>query len=381
MDEHPAQSVRAKRDSSIVVGCRLVKEGQADAFFSAGSTGACMAAATLVMGRSRRRPSRDRDRDPHRILTGRPARRRRQRRLQAEHLFAFAHMGAAYAETVLGVSDPRRLLNIGEEPDEGLGARDRGTRPHVGRPPGIRRQHRRPRRAYRRVDVIVTDGFTGNVALKLLEGTSRVLLGQVKDVMTATLRCARLRLPSCTPGSRLEGPARSRHLRRRAACSGCVACASSVTGASGAVPSLRRSALPRLRSEATSPAPSYRPGRRASAGTEAESMLCVSFCVYTTRTPDRHPLQGDPNDRDTERPHHRGRLVPARARADNADLERMVDTSDEWIMSRTGIRERRIVRRVRRPRIWLSRCRWRLKDAGVDPRTSTCSSSARRART
>lgn len=51
MGEHPAGAVRAKKDSSIVVGCRLVKEGAADGFFSAGSTGACLAAATLVVGR------------------------------------------------------------------------------------------------------------------------------------------------------------------------------------------------------------------------------------------------------------------------------------------------------------------------------------------
>ncbi|MHB8966400.1 MAG: phosphate acyltransferase PlsX, partial [Coriobacteriia bacterium] len=53
MAEHPANAVRAKKDSSIVVGCRLVKDGEAHGFFSAGSTGACMAAATLVMGRIR----------------------------------------------------------------------------------------------------------------------------------------------------------------------------------------------------------------------------------------------------------------------------------------------------------------------------------------
>ena len=51
MGEHPANAVRTKKDSSLVVGCRLVKEGEAQGFFSAGSTGACLAAATLVMGR------------------------------------------------------------------------------------------------------------------------------------------------------------------------------------------------------------------------------------------------------------------------------------------------------------------------------------------
>ena len=77
MDEHPAQAVRKKKDSSIVVGCRLVKEGQAQGFFSAGSTGACLTAATLVMGRIKgvmRPVSRE---------TGRHVRCGSERRLQA----------------------------------------------------------------------------------------------------------------------------------------------------------------------------------------------------------------------------------------------------------------------------------------------------------
>ncbi len=188
MGEHPAQAVRSKKDSSIVVGCRLVREGSADAFFSAGSTGACMAAATLVMGRVKgvSRPA---------IATviptvGAPAVLLdvgANADCKPEHLLQFGLMGAAYAETVLGVSAPRiGLLNIGEEPTKGSQlaidahvAMAASLEGFVGNIEG------RDVLAGE-VDVIVTDGFTGNVALKLLEGTSAALLGQMRDVMTAT---------------------------------------------------------------------------------------------------------------------------------------------------------------------------------------------------
>lgn len=83
MDEHPAQAVRKKKDSSIVVGCRLVKEGQAQGFFSAGSTGACLTAATLVMGASKGHAPRYRDHHPVSRETGRHVRCGSERRLQA----------------------------------------------------------------------------------------------------------------------------------------------------------------------------------------------------------------------------------------------------------------------------------------------------------
>jgi glycerol-3-phosphate acyltransferase PlsX len=188
MDEHPAAAVRSKKDSSIVVGCRLVRDGGADAFFSAGSTGACMAAATLVMGRIRgvSRPA---------IATVMPTAGAPVIMLdvganadcKAENLLDFAHMGVAYAHTALDRRQPRvALLNIGEEPTKGSmlaieahGLLQENIAGFVGNIEGRDVLSGE-------VDVIVTDGFTGNVALKLLEGVSRTLLAQIKDAMTAT---------------------------------------------------------------------------------------------------------------------------------------------------------------------------------------------------
>lgn len=190
MDEHPAGAVRSKKDSSIVVGCRAVRDGRAEAFFSAGSTGAVMAASTLIMGRvpGVHRPA---------IATVVPTAGAPAILLDVganadckpEYLLQFALMGRAYATTVLGVVSPRvGLLNIGEEPGKGsqlaqaaYGLMDGGVDGFIGNVEG--------RDVLRGVaDVIVTDGFTGNVTLKVLEGTSKILLGQVKEAMTSSLR-------------------------------------------------------------------------------------------------------------------------------------------------------------------------------------------------
>lgn len=188
MHEHPANAVRAKSDSSIVVGCRLVREGEADAFFSAGSTGACMTAATLVMGRIRgvARPAIatviPTEADPVVLLdVGANA------DYKPEHLVAFAHMGAAYAATVLSVPAPRiALLSIGEEPTKGSQPVIEAHEAMRQQVPGFLGNVEGRDIVSGQVDVIVTDGFTGNVALKLLEGTSRSLLRQIKAEMTAT---------------------------------------------------------------------------------------------------------------------------------------------------------------------------------------------------
>lgn len=186
MDENPAAAVRAKSDSSIVVGCRLVREGRAHAFFSAGSTGACMAAAMLIMGRIRGipRPA---------IATVVPTTQSPLVLLDVganadckpEHLLHFARMGIVYSRIVLGVQQPRvALLNIGEEPTKGsllaIEAHKlmrKGLSGFIGNVEG--------RDLITGVaDVIVTDGFTGNVTLKLLEGVSKSLLSQVREAMT-----------------------------------------------------------------------------------------------------------------------------------------------------------------------------------------------------
>jgi glycerol-3-phosphate acyltransferase PlsX len=187
MGEHAAAAVRGKPDSSIVVGCRLVKEGRANAFFSAGNTGATMAAATLVIGRIRgvQRPA---------IATVLPTAGApcvlldvgANADARPEHLAQFATMGAAYASAALGIVAPRvGLLNIGSEPAKGSQLAQEtyalldGTPGFVGNVEGFDIPAGT-------VDVVVTDGFTGNVALKLMEGMSKHLLSEFKSALVSS---------------------------------------------------------------------------------------------------------------------------------------------------------------------------------------------------
>lgn len=189
MDEHPAAAVRAKRDSSIVVGCRLVKEGAADGFFSAGSTGACMAAATLLMGRIRgvARPA---------IATIIPATSRAvvlldvgaNADVRPEMLVQFAAMGAAYARVILGVESPEvGLLNIGAEPTKGSALAQEAYGLMSASVPGFIGNVEGRDIPSGAADVIVTDGFTGNVTLKVLEGLSHTIFAELKTVLTSGL--------------------------------------------------------------------------------------------------------------------------------------------------------------------------------------------------
>ncbi|TLM79470.1 MAG: phosphate acyltransferase PlsX [Actinobacteria bacterium] len=187
MGEHPAQAVRSKRDSSIVAGCRAVKEGRAHAFFSAGNTGACMAAGTLVMGRIAgvSRPA------IAAVLPTSPEHRTvlldvgANADCKPENLLDFAHMGAAYARIVLGSDAPTvGLLNIGSEEAKGSQlALDAHAlmREHVegfvGNVEGGDVPHGT-------TDVVVTDGFSGNVALKVMEGLSSALLSRIRAAIT-----------------------------------------------------------------------------------------------------------------------------------------------------------------------------------------------------
>jgi len=189
MGEHPASAVRSTKDSSIVVGARLVREKRADALFSAGSTGACMAAATLVMGRIKgvSRPAIATvipTAGPPCVLLDVGA----NADCKPDNLLQFAEMGEAYASVVLGVERPRvALLNIGEEPTKGSMLAQESHALLAEKLPSFTGNIEGREVLTGAADVIVTDGFTGNVALKLLEGTSSVLLGQVKDAMTSSL--------------------------------------------------------------------------------------------------------------------------------------------------------------------------------------------------
>lgn len=190
MHEKPADAVRTKRDSSLVVACRLVGEGKADAVVSAGNTGAMLAACLLEL---RRLPGVYRPA----IAVPIPARRGVSILVDAganadarpEHLLQFAHMGSIFAQDVLGLETPSvRLLSIGEEAGKGnaltLEAHALLTASDVLFAGNAESRDLLEGAA----DVVVTDGFTGNVALKLLEGTITTLLDALREEVGATLR-------------------------------------------------------------------------------------------------------------------------------------------------------------------------------------------------
>jgi glycerol-3-phosphate acyltransferase PlsX len=185
MHEDPARAVREKKDSSIMVAARLVKEGEAEALISAGSTGAALASAAFVIGRlkgvSRPAiasvfPTREVVLDVGANLDVRP-----------HHLAQFGVMGSAVAKVFLDVEDPRvGLLNIGEEAGKG---RDLEKEAHdlLAEAEGINFIGNVEGRdlGRSRADVFVTDGFTGNVLLKTGEGTSRALFRLLLEAMQA----------------------------------------------------------------------------------------------------------------------------------------------------------------------------------------------------
>ncbi len=188
--EEPAKAVRSRPDSSIGIGAKLVADGRAHGFVGAGSTGAMLAAGLLVVKRVRgvKRPA---------IVTVLPGLDGPVVFLDAganadcrpEHLLEFGILGSVFARCALGIAEPRvALLNIGEEESKGneltlaaypllAGSGLRFTGNVEGRDllSGA-------------ADVVVADGFTGNVALKLLEGTSRSLLERVREASSGDLR-------------------------------------------------------------------------------------------------------------------------------------------------------------------------------------------------
>jgi glycerol-3-phosphate acyltransferase PlsX len=190
MDEKPAEAVRAKPESSLVIACRLVGEGRADAVISAGNTGAMLAACLLELRRipGVRRPA---------IAVTIPARRRPSLLLDSganadarpEDLVQFAQMGAVFAEEILGIANPEvRLLSIGEEPEKGNQLTLEAHRLLAGAGLNFRGNTEGRELLVGAADVVVTDGFTGNVALKLLEGTIKNLLDVFREEVTATRR-------------------------------------------------------------------------------------------------------------------------------------------------------------------------------------------------
>jgi len=192
----PARAVRANPDASIVLAARAVAEGRAQALVCAGGTGAAVAAGTFNIRRDRGiyRPALaiplPVPRHPVTLLdVGANAEARR------EHLVQFAFMGAALSRIVLGVERPRvGLLSNGEE-------QARGSSLLIEANAELRERAGEGSAAFEfvgnveggdlvsgRADVVVTDGLTGNIALKLMEGVSQTILGAIRDAALSSTR-------------------------------------------------------------------------------------------------------------------------------------------------------------------------------------------------
>jgi glycerol-3-phosphate acyltransferase PlsX len=208
MDEKPADAFRTKADSSLVRAVKAVADGEADAVVSAGNTGAMLATGLVLLRRvpGVRRPA---------IAVPVPARRGPSVLIdaganadcRAEHLLQFATMGAVFAEEILGIERPQvRLLSIGEEPEKGNQLTLEASKLLAGSDLDFRGNAEGRDVLEGAADVLVSDGFTGNVALKAVEGTIRTLLDSLREEITATT--------TGTLGGLLIRPA-ARRLRKR----------------------------------------------------------------------------------------------------------------------------------------------------------------------
>lgn len=200
--EDPVPAVRAKKEASVVRAVRDVAEGKADAMVSHGSTGATMAAATFGLRRLRgvQRPALA----VQLPVPGKPVLFLdvgANVEVRAQHLVQFAFLGAAFSEAVLGVARPRvGLLSVGEEAGKG---RDEVAAAHalLTEAPGIdfAGNVEGGDLPAGKADVVVTDGFTGNVSLKLMEGTAKTVTGAIRGAARAN--------PLATLGGLLMRPA------------------------------------------------------------------------------------------------------------------------------------------------------------------------------
>jgi len=185
--DHPVEAIRKKKDSSMNVGMKMVHDGEAQAFVSAGNSGALMVGAQVVVGREK-----DVKRAPFAHLV--PTEKGMSLLLDCganvdvrpEHLLSFAKLGSDYVKTMIGIEKPRvGLVNIGAEETKGNELTLESYQIlsqcedifFVGNvePTGITRGE---------ADVLVCDGFTGNVIIKMYEGLGKLLLGTIKKALT-----------------------------------------------------------------------------------------------------------------------------------------------------------------------------------------------------
>ena len=191
MSEPPVNAIRKKKDSSIVRGLKLVKEGTCDAFVTAGSTGATLAGGQLLVGRIRGierpplAPLMPTAKGPVLLvdcganMDARPS-----------QLVQFAQMGSIYMKNMTGVENPRvALVNVGAEEEKG-NALVKEVYPLLKECEGINFIGNIEARDIPagEADVVVCDAFVGNVILKLYEGLASTLIHKIKDALMSTLR-------------------------------------------------------------------------------------------------------------------------------------------------------------------------------------------------
>jgi phosphate acyltransferase len=209
MHDKPAQAVRNKKDSSMAVACRLVKSGEAQAFVTAGNTGGALTAGILYIGRMKgiQRPA---------LITPFPTQHGfctlldvgANADVKPEHLQQFAVMGTVYARRIMNIANPTvRILSNGEEQGKGnqlvLDAAQL-----LAQTPGVNFQGNIEGRdvIIGLADVIITDGFTGNVLIKTAEGMVKLFRSVLMEELKAS--------PLTSLGGLLSKPAFSRMARR-----------------------------------------------------------------------------------------------------------------------------------------------------------------------
>ena len=194
MEDDPSTATRRKKDASMTVALNMLKDGQGDAVISAGSTGALLTGATLIVKRVRgiRRAA---------LAPALPNGGKGVMLIDCganvectpEYLLQFAYMGSFYAEKIMGCENPRiALLNVGSEDTKGselqkqthallTQAKNEGRLNFIGNREGSDLLKGE-------VDVMVTDGFSGNVMLKTIEGAAKFMFGGVKNILYKSLK-------------------------------------------------------------------------------------------------------------------------------------------------------------------------------------------------
>ncbi|MDP4152951.1 MAG: phosphate acyltransferase PlsX [Bacillota bacterium] len=184
MEDDPVKAVRRKTDSSLVIAMKLLAEGKADAFVGATNTGAVLTAATLIVGRVKgvKRPALSpiipSAKGPFMLIDcGANV------ECKSEYLIQFAQMGALYMKKILNIQNPRvGLLNNGTEEHKGTALQIETYSKLKESPVNFVGNVEANSLMYGACDVIVTDGYTGNILLKSIEGTSKMIMNALKDM-------------------------------------------------------------------------------------------------------------------------------------------------------------------------------------------------------